>query len=501
MLFAWLHRYPFFRLLGPLIVGIYCSDELIFQGQSGWVASCVFPLFFSFLGILMLSSFQKCYSRRWIFGVVLFFFCFVLGFMRMNCQMQAVEFAFGSEETTYRMFLVEEPQIKERNVFCRVLLTERIDSSYRKTTLNHKAIVYLSRDSLSECLGCGDELIAYTGFSTPANNGNPDEFDYVRYLTRNAGTGTAYISAGHWRIIGHDASRSLWQIALDYREKVVELYHRLGFQGDNLAVLSALTVGDKENLSEDMRETYSIAGASHVLALSGLHIGLLSTLFLFFFSFLWKRWSAFKPLGFFLVILFLWAFAFLTGLSSSVVRSVIMFSLLVVSRLQSEKLLSLNTLAATAFLMLLYNPLWLFDVGFQLSFVAVVSILLIQPKLYSLLSVRRCIPRYVWGLLTVSVAAQIGTAPLVIFYFSRFSTHFLLTNLWVIPMVTLILYSAVLMLVLTPFSFLQSGCALGVDALLSAQNKVLCWIEELPMSSIDRLWIDHWETFFIELDL
>jgi len=176
-----------------------------------------------------------------------------------------------------------------------------------------------------------------------------------------------------------------------------------------------------------------------------------------------------------------------------------MFSLLAVSRLQSEKLLSLNTLAATAFLMLLYNPLWLFDVGFQLSFVAVVSILLIQPKLYSLLSVRRCIPRYVWGLLTVSVAAQIGTAPLVIFYFSRFSTHFLLTNLWVIPMVTLILYSAVLMLVLTLFPFLQSGCALGVDALLSAQNKVLCWIEELPMSSIDRLWIDHWEIMLFYL--
>lgn len=176
-----------------------------------------------------------------------------------------------------------------------------------------------------------------------------------------------------------------------------------------------------------------------------------------------------------------------------------MFSLLAISRLQSEKLLSLNTLAATAFLMLLYNPLWLFDVGFQLSFVAVVSILLIQPKLYSLLSVRRCIPRYVWGLLTVSVAAQIGTAPLVIFYFSRFSTHFLLTNLWVIPMVTLILYSAVLMLVLTPFSFLQSGCALVVDALLSAQNKVLCWIEELPMSSIDQLWIDHWEIMLFYL--
>ena len=247
-------------------MGIYCSDELIFQGQSGWVASCVFPLFFSFLGILMLSSFQKCYSRRWIFGVVLFLFCFVLGFMRMNRQMQAVEFAFGSEETTYRMFLVEEPQIKERNVFCRVLLTERIDSSYRKTTLNHKAIVYLSRDSLSECLGCGDELIAYTGFSTPANNGNPDEFDYARFLLRHQVSAIGNVHTGKWRRISQDAIHSFRQKAFDCRERVLAIYRHLGFQGDDFAVLSALTVGYKEGLSEEIRESFSVSGSSHVLA-------------------------------------------------------------------------------------------------------------------------------------------------------------------------------------------------------------------------------------------
>ena len=170
-----------------------------------------------------------------------------------------------------------------------------------------------------------------------------------------------------------------------------------------------------------------------------------------------------------------------------------MFSLLAISSLQPEKPLTLNTLAATAFLMLLYNPLWLFDVGFQLSFVAVASILLIQPKLYNLLSVRYRIPRYIWGLLTVSIAAQIGTAPLVILYFSRFSTHFLLTNLWVIPMVTLILYSAVFMLILTPFPFLQQGFASVVNILLSSQNNVLRRIEQFPMSSIDGLWTECWE--------
>lgn len=105
MLFAWLHRYPFFRLLGPLIVGIYCSDELIFQGQSGWVASCVFPLFCSSLGILILSFFQKRYSRRWIFGVVLFLFCFVLGFMRMNRQCRRLNLLLAVKKRLIECFL------------------------------------------------------------------------------------------------------------------------------------------------------------------------------------------------------------------------------------------------------------------------------------------------------------------------------------------------------------------------------------------------------------
>ena len=490
MLFAWLHRYPFFRLLGPLIVGIYCSDELIFQGQSGWVASCVFPLFFSFLGILMLSSFQKCYSRRWIFGVVLFFFCFVLGFMRMNCQMQAVEFAFGSEETTYRMFLVEEPQIKERNVFCRVLLTERIDSSYRKTTLNHKAIVYLSRDSLSECLGCGDELIAYTGFSTPANNGNPDEFDYARFLLRHQVSAIGNVHTGKWRRISQDAVHSFRQKAFDCRERVLAIYRHLGFQGDDFAVLSALTVGYKEGLSEEMRESFSVSGSSHVLALSGLHIGFLYALLWFCLRWLPGRWRAMAVLRTLLIIAFLWGFAFFTGLSASVVRSVFMFSLFALSGLSRRKNFSLNTLSAVAFFMLLCRPVWLFDVGFQLSFCAVTAILLLQPRIYRWFpGVHSRIGHYLCSLMSVSIAAQIGTAPLVLLYFSRFSTHFLLTNLLVIPLVSFIMYATVIMLLFTPYFPLQSIIAIGVKWLIGLLNFCVRWVEQLPWAPFDGIWL------------
>ena len=395
----------------PFAGGIVCGDAHFFRQRAELSlnipaeASCpvsnLFPVWICLAGfmLLFLTYFlSDKYRIHWLYGVSVFLCCFGLGAGMTEEYLHRTDFPFSDEAAVYQVILLEKPEMKERSVLCHVQLEGKVnDEDLQKSEYGRTFLFYFPRNSATVALKRGDRLWVHTRITPPVNNGNPDEFDYVRYLTRKAGTGTAYISAGHWRIIGHDTSRFLRQIALDYREKVVELYHRLGFQGDNLAVLSALTVGDKENLSEDMRETYSIAGASHVLALSGLHIGLLSTLFLFFFSFLWKRWAAFKPLGFFLVILFLWAFAFLTGLSSSVVRSVIMFSLLVVSRLQSEKLLSLNTLAATAFLMLLYNPLWLFDVGFQLSFVAVVSILLIQPKLYSLLSVRRfrcCANRY-----------------------------------------------------------------------------------------------------------
>lgn len=502
-----LQRHPFLRLLMPLTGGIICGDAYFFHQraelslnipeETSYLFSTFSPVWICLAGFLLLFLayfLSGKYRIHWLYGLSVFLCCFGLGAGISGERLHRMHFPFSGDAAVYQAAISEQPEMKKKSLLCRVQLEGRVEKgAVQRSEHGHSFLFYFPKDSTTASLSRGDRLWVHTRLTPPVNNGNPDEFDYIRYLVRKDGTGTAYIPAGHWRIVGHDSSRTLWQIASDYQEKVMELYHHLGFRGDNLAVLSALTVGDKENLSEDIRETYSITGASHVLALSGLHIGFLYALLFFLLSLIWKRWSYFKPFGLFLIILFLWGFAFLTGLSSSVVRSVIMFSLLAISSLHPEKPLTLNTLAATAFLMLLYNPLWLFDVGFQLSFVAVASILLIQPKLYNLLSVRHRISRYIWGLLTVSIAAQIGTAPLVILYFFRFSTHFLLTNLWVIPMVTLILYSAVFMLILTPFPFLQQGFAAVVNILLSSQNNVLRRIEQFPMSSIDGLWTEYWE--------
>lgn len=489
MPFGRLHRYPFLRLLCPLAAGIYCGDELIIQGQSGGVASCVFPFLFFAFGCLLFSCFQKSYSGRWLFGIALFFFCFILGVAGIGRQLQATDYTFPGKETTYRMLLTEQPQVRERSILCRVLLTEQIDSVFQKKRLNHNALVYLSRDSLSESLHRGDELMVYTELSPPANNGNPDEFDYARFLLRRQVMAVGYAYGGYWKRISRGAVRSFRQKSLECREQILSLYQGLGFQGDNFAVLSALTVGYKEELGEDIRESYSVSGASHVLALSGLHIGFLYALLCISLP-RFGRWRAAVLLRTVLILLCLWAFAYFTGLSASVVRSVIMFSLLALSEWVRRENFSLNTLFAAAFFMLLVRPTWLFDVGFQLSVCAVAAILLIHPRIYRWFpEAHSRLGRYLQGLVSISIAAQIGTAPLLLFYFSRFSIYFLLANILIIPLVSVIMYAAVVMLLLTPFFPLQTVLAVGINRLIEVLNACVRWVEQLPHASLDGIWL------------
>lgn len=490
-------KYPFLRLLLPLLVGIVCGDA--------FPSPCPWPVFYGGVFLLLVALYVcHCRCLRSLYGCMAGLLLAFIGFQLAARQLEATIYDFPHTEAVYQVRLCEVPVEKERSYLCPV----RVQGLCSRDTFLSEVrpplfLFYFSKDSASAGLKRGDELWVYTRLSPPRNNGNPDEFDYARYLRRQGGSGTAYVPAGRWRVVGHDSTRTFRQAALDCRAQFVGLYRRLGFCNDELTVLSALTVGDQDSLGEDIVETYSVAGASHVLSLSGLHIGFLYVLFLFLFRPLWQRFRWLKFPLLLLLVLALWAFAFFTGLASPVVRSVTMFSILALSTLQSEKLLTLNTLLATAFLMLLVRPLWLFDVSFQLSFLSLIAILLFQPPLYRLWQPRNRVLRYLWGLMTVSIAAQVGTAPLVLLYFARFSTHFLLSNLWVIPLSSLILYAAVLLLLLTPFPLVQSFLAGWLDRLVWLQNEGLRVVERLPYASFDGIWVDGWEVmlFYIVLAL
>lgn len=486
-----LHKYPFFRLAVPWMLGIYCGDRFSdsFSEPLWGFLACILWSCLSFL-----FYFSERYSWRWCFGVSLSLFCLAGGWLSVNLQLKtAAETEFPKEEVVYRLRVNDFPEVRERTFLCRVWLKERHDS-LGIHPVNKQAILYFQRDSLSSRLQMGEELWVRSRISPPVSARNFDEFDYARYLIRKGISGTGFVASGHWQFSECRKEKEgiatvLYRLAASYRTQIENLYRRLGIEGDEQAVLSALTLGDKTDLSESVRESYSVAGVSHVLALSGLHIGLLYALAFFLLRPLLLGGQSGRVLRSLLLILLLWLFAFFTGLSPSVVRSAAMFSIWALADLCGRQSFSLNTLALTAWLMLLVRPVWLFDVGFQLSFAAVLSILLFQPFLYRLCPVRHRAGTYLWGLVSVSVAAQLGTAPLVLFYFSRFSTHFLLTNLLVVPLVTLILYAAVVLLLLTPMSGLQAVAAVGLEKMLRMLNLLVRWVEQLPYASVDGIWL------------
>lgn len=483
------------RLLLPWIAGVFCGDLFFFARHE--VPFMPFLLFIS-LFLLFISYFIRRYSIRWVFGISLFFATFIGGWCFTNQTLNLSKSDFSQTRTVYRAIIFDEPVAKERSVLCPVHLLAQSDSCGNKT-LAKKVLLYVAKDSLALHLKMGDELLFYALLAPLVNRRNFDEFDYERYLARKGIAGVGYADSQHWMRTTAVYPISWQQKAKSYQKKVLDLYDKLGLKDREKAVLSALTIGYKGELSEDIRESYSVSGASHVLALSGLHIGLLSCILLWMGKWIPQKWKGVHFLRYLLVVLILWSFAFFTGMSASVVRSVLMFSILMFSIQVGRQPLTLNTLAATGFLMLLVHPLWLFDVGFQLSFSAVAGIVLIHPYLYGRVTVRNRFMRWGWGLISVSIAAQMATAPLVLFYFSRFSTYFLLTNLVVIPLVSLIMYVAVLMLLLFPVPLLQSVVAVVLAFLLKILNGFVCWVQQLPGSSLDGIWVYKTEVFIFYL--
>ena len=289
-----------------------------------------------------------------------------------------------------------------------------------------------------------------------------------------------YISHRDWAIGGQGVAKMsrIDRMRLRFlllRQKLLSRYRQSVTEEEVYGVLAAMTLGDRSALTAEVRDTYSVTGASHVLALSGLHLGIIYML-LTRLTFGRRRFW----MGQVALILCIWAFAFLTGLSPSIVRSATMLSVYAVFSVGGRGRSSLNLLAFAAILILMVSPSALFDIGFQLSFMAVLSILLFMPFVELFWPARFWLHRWLRGIVGISVVAQLGTAPLVAYHFGYFPTYFLLTNFIVIPAVTAVLYGA-LLIVFVP----QLGSLLVV--LIQMLNKALGWIAQLPCSYIDGL--------------
>ena len=266
---------------------------------------------------------------------------------------------------------------------------------------------------------------------------------------------------------------------LKQREKLLERYRQQGLEDDAYALVAAMTLGDKTAIDKDLRQTYNISGAAHVLALSGLHMGIIYAA-LTLLTFGRRRRVVTQAL----IVIALWAFVFLVGMPASAVRAAAMLSLYALLTLGYREKASINALAFTALVMLSISPYTLFDVGFQMSFLAVLSILVWTPIMSDWVSPalqRRWPPlRWAWGLTAVTLAAQLGVAPLIAYYFGRISTYFLLSSFVAIPAVTVIVWLALATLLVPGLTPVLTAVTNGLNACLDA-------ISRLPGANIEGL--------------
>ena len=269
------------------------------------------------------------------------------------------------------------------------------------------------------------------------------------------------------------------QYFLHQRTLLLKRLQSSGLSDDQYAVVAAMALGDKSALTHELRETYSMTGASHILALSGLHLSIIYALLSMLV--VGRRWQTISQVA---IILSIWAFVFLVGMSASVVRSAVMLTVYALLALGHRKKMSVNTLAFTAIVMLLVSPQALFDVGFQMSFMAVFSILLFVPLFYRPFSAEYLmthrVVKWIWGMVAISIAAQIGVAPLIAYYFGRFSCYFLLTNFIVIPAATIILYLSLATLLIPSIGVLLAS-------IVGLLNTTLLYIATIPGATIEGL--------------
>lgn len=255
--------------------------------------------------------------------------------------------------------------------------------------------------------------------------------------------------------------------AQDFRQQAEQQLHTLHIGEQDFAVIAAMAMGDKSALNQETKEAYSISGTSHILAVSGLHIGIIFQLIILLLG--GKRRS---KLTIILSTTIVWAYVIFIGFPASAVRAATMLSIYSMVLLSLRPDPTLNTLALAYIIMVLVNPFNIFDIGFQMSFLAVGSILLFYPLFFCLLSSHSNIIRAIWGLFCVSLAAQIGTLPLIVFYFGRISCYSLITSFIAIPAATLILYLCVLLFILSPLTYI-SFLASSIEGLMQLVMNVL----------------------------
>lgn len=478
-----LQKIPFLRLLLPFSGGIVVQEKIRADDDVILVLLILFSVLLFFWLVLKLAD-----HYRWniIYGILLYGILCLAGMNlaetgnptsgNENARIGRIIFMPEEKDKTYKIVL---GKIKERN-------------SGSWNAIDGKVLVYIEKTSMISCLEPGDLLIFHSALQAIEGPVNPMEFDFRKYCKSFGISWKTYLGDGQWKKLNKNANLFSLSGAQWIRMKLIRSMQKKNLK--NQSLINSLLLGYREGLSNTQRQYFAASGAMHVLAVSGLHVGIIYGALVFIINVFFR-----KKTGYILILPLpvIWAYALITGMTPSVTRAAIMISLYVISRFLNRQTESLNIILCSAFFMILLEPSVIHQVSFQLSYAAVIGISVVFQGLYRNMKTGNRFFNQIISITCLSIAAQLFTFPLSMFYFHQFPNYFLITNLFAIPLSGMILVTGFIFLGFSFSTSLSSILAVILDKLAGLLNCLTEIISALPFSSTVNISIDVYEVLMI----
>ena len=488
---------PAARLLLAFIAGIvlqwYAALPLTFIFATG-VAVLMLSISFFFL-----SEYKK-YTGQWVQGLLILLLFTVGGALLTyvnNIQHQPYWFQHNYTKNTIIIATIDEPLVAKPNSYKAVASVTAVQNNRTIQPAKGNILIYFKKDStLTNRIGYGTQIAFAKAVQPIQNTGNPGGFDYERYLLFQGVTSQVYLPAADYVVLPQKDASSFQIFLQQTRAHVINTLQQFIPGKKEQGVAEALLIGYRNDLDKQLVQSYSRTGVVHIIAISGLHLGMIyGVLLLLFKPFKNLRWYRFAMPAMVLVVL--WLFTLIAGAVPSIVRSAVMFSFIVLGECLRRKGNIYNTLAVSALCLLMYNPFYLWDVGFQLSYAAVLSIVVCMKPIYNWLYFENKAIQFFWKLIAISLAAQLFTLPIVLFYFHQFPLLFLITNLLVVPLSTIILFTEIFLVAVAAWTWLAGIVGKLAYWLLWFMNSFIEHVEKLPFAVWQSIKTDVLQTIIL----
>lgn len=489
-----LSKYAFVRILIPFALGIWCCVFLPVTPLSP--IGTIVVAFGLFVMASVMAFTLKTIARNWVFGGILACYLGLVGYAltrQYEAMVQRDYFRNHEAAAQYYVARVYDYPTERPNSIRTVLdLEYQFGDSLASRPISGRVMAYFPKSDLAFAMRYGDLIALPAPIREVSQPLNPGEFDYRAYLGRKGITGQIFLKDEDWVDLQTNNANPLYAFSYRFRDVLLTSLQRSGLSDNEFGVAAAILIGYDDHLADEVRKHYVAAGSMHILCVSGLHVGIVYLLASFLLGFLKrKKWQ--KVLKNLLLLALIWFYAFIAGLSPSVLRSALMLSFVVIGELIHRKGFIINSIAASAFVLLCLNPNNLFEIGFQLSYAAVIGIVVLQKPIHNLLYFRNQLLDRAWEIIAVALAAQVATIPFTLFYFNQFTTYFWLSNLFMTPISFVVVVSGMVLLLVSWIPYLNTLIGYLVWGAVYVMNWVVARIESLPLSIVKGLYISEFE--------